>query len=102
MFDKMKQLYDMQKKAKEMQRQLESLRVEKTSKDGMLKAAVNGLFQVQSLSIDPSYLAPARKENLERALQAVINEGLAEVQKQSAAQAAELMRGMPNIPGLTG
>ncbi len=36
MFDKMKELYEMQKKAKEVQKAMDELRVEKTSPGGKL------------------------------------------------------------------
>jgi DNA-binding YbaB/EbfC family protein len=94
MFDKMKQVYEMQKKAKELQRQLESLRVEKSASDGRVKAAVNGILRLQTLTIDPALLAPAQKDALERTLTQVINEALSEAQRQSTAHASEVMKGM--------
>ncbi len=99
MFDKMKQLYDMQKKAKDLKKQMESIRVEKTSRDGKVTVAVNGTTQVETLTIDPSYLAPERQQELQKVLKDLINEGFRDIQQQSAAQAAQLMKGL-NIPGL--
>lgn len=99
MFDKMKQLYDMQKKAKDLQKQMESIRIEKTSRDGLLRVTVNGTSKVENLSVDPSYLTPQKRKELEKSLQELINEGVSEIQQQTAAQAAQLMKGL-NIPGL--
>lgn len=102
MFDKMKQLYDMQKKAKELQRQMESIKTEKASKDGLVKATVNGTNKVENISIDASYLTASRQKDLENTLKSLINDGFAEIQQQTATQAAALMKGIPglNIPGL--
>ncbi len=94
MLDKMKQLYDMQKKAKDLQRQMESIRAEKTSRDGLLRVTVNGAQKVESLSIDPAFLSADRQAELEKSLRELINEGFADVQKQAAAQAAQLMKGL--------
>ncbi len=102
MFDKMKQLYDMQKKAKELQRQMESIRVEKASRDGLLRVTVNGTQKIETIAIDPSYLAASRQADLEALLRDLINDSFADIQQKTSAQAAELMKGIPglNIPGL--
>lgn len=95
MFGNMKQLYEMQKQARELQKQLENLRTEKSSKDNLLRASVNGLQRLESLSIDPTYLNPEKKDALEKALISLINNSLEDVQKQATAQAAQLMKGFP-------
>ena len=68
MFNQMKQLYDMQKKAKELQKQLESIKVEKTASGGSLSVVVNGAQKVESIQIDPSWLSPDKKAALESSL----------------------------------
>ena len=98
----MKQLYDMQKKAKELQRQLESIKVEKSRSDGTLSVSVNGAQKVESMKIDPVWLAAEKKTDLERALVSLVNEAFEAAQKQSASQAAALMKDLKGlgIPGL--
>jgi DNA-binding YbaB/EbfC family protein len=101
MFDKMKQLYDMQKQAKQMKQDLESQTIEKTSLGGKLKVVMNGAFVVQSLSIDPSLLAPAQKASLETALANLLTQATEEIGKKSAAQAMDMMKGMNfKLPGM--
>ncbi len=95
MFGNMKQLYEMQKQAREIQKHLESMHAEKTSKDGLLNTTVNGLQRIETLSIDPSYLTPEKKAALEKALIQLINESMEHVQKQATAQAAQMMKGFP-------
>lgn len=99
MFDKMKQLYDMQKKAREMQRALEDVRVECTEAHDTLKLVMNGLNKVVSLSIDPSWLVPDRGADLEKQLSRLISDAAEEVKKTTAAQAMTLMKGM-DLSGL--
>jgi DNA-binding YbaB/EbfC family protein len=101
MFDKMKQLYDMQKQAKQMKKDLESQTVEKSAFGGKLKIAMNGTFEVQSITIDDSFLNPAQKTALETGLAKLITEATDEIGKKSAAQAMDLMKGMNlKLPGM--
>jgi len=102
MFDKMKQMYDMQKKAKTLQKQLENIKVEKASSDGLIKLKVNGTQKVEMLWIDPSWLTVERKSKLETTICDLVNSSFADIQKTTATQAAELMKDLKglNIPGL--
>ena len=101
MFDKMKQLYDMQKQAKQMKKDLEAQVVEKIGLGGKLKIAMNGTFEVKSISIDDSLLSPSQKSALESGLAKLITETTEEIGKKSAAQAMDLMKGMNlKLPGM--
>jgi DNA-binding protein YbaB len=51
MFDKMKQLYDMQKQAKQMQKSVEALKIETSAAGGDVKVVMNGAFKVEFISI---------------------------------------------------
>jgi DNA-binding YbaB/EbfC family protein len=92
MFDKMKQLYDLQKKAKEVQKKLEAMKVERS--EGGVKVAVNGVFKVEALEIDPSFLTPDRKAPLENLLKKLFSEAVQEAQKRSAAESQDLLKGL--------
>ena len=99
MFDKMKNLYELQQKARELKKQLEGITLERKSHDGLITLRVNGMQRIQSLSIDPQFLSPDQKDRLETSLKMLISEAFEEIQKKSAEQSAALMKGM-NIPGL--
>jgi hypothetical protein len=99
MFDKMKQVYEMQRKAKEVQKVLEGVRVEKSSPGGKVKIVINGNHKVESLTIDESVLNPAQKEDLENALVKLITEAGEEARQQSALRAMELMKDV-QMPGM--
>ena len=93
MFDKMKQLYDLQKKAREIQKKLEGIQVEQVQ-DG-IKLRINGLFKVESLEIDPSFLTVDKKAKLENTLSRLFSDAVKEAQKRSAAESKDLFQGLP-------
>lgn len=101
MFDKMKQLYDLQKKAKEMQKSMDGIIVERESPGGKVKLALNGNFKVTSLSIDESALVPGNKAVLEKTLTDLFSDASEQVRAESSRQAMGMMKGMNlNIPGM--
>lgn len=91
MFGKMKEVYEMQKKAREIQKKLESVVVEKT--DNGITVKVNGVFKVQEISIDSALLSADKKEKLESALAKTLSQALSELQKRSALESQELLKG---------
>jgi nucleoid-associated protein EbfC len=100
-FDKMKQLYDMQKQARDMKKTVEALRVEKESQGGKLKLSMNGSFKAESLFIDESLLKPENRTTLENSLRDLISDTADEVAKAAAAQAMAMMKeGGFKLPGM--
>lgn len=93
MFGQMKQLYDLQKKAKELQKKLETINVEKT--DSGIKIRINGIFKVEMLEIDPSLLNLEKKQKLESQLCKIFSDTVQEVQKKSAMESKDLLKGLP-------
>lgn len=87
----MKQMYEIQKKAKEIQKKLEDIKIEET-KAG-IKVRMNGIFKVELLDIDPSYLAPDKKSKLESVLSDVFSDAVKEAQKRSALESQDLLKG---------
>ncbi|MFH1824077.1 MAG: YbaB/EbfC family nucleoid-associated protein [Candidatus Firestonebacteria bacterium] len=101
MFDKMKQLYELQKKAKEIKKELELIVVNVEEMGGKIKISMNGEFKVKSLEIDPYFLSPDKKFELENALKRAIANAVGQTQGQSAGKMKELTKGLNlNIPGL--
>ena len=88
----MKELYELQKKAREIQKKLENIKVEQ-SENG-IKIKINGVFKVESLEIEPSLFSPEKKEKLESALCKLFSSAVAEVQKQSALESKDLLKGL--------
>lgn len=101
MFDKAKELYQLQKKAKEIQKELKNTEVEAKSVDGLVAVVFSADQKLKSINIDESLLQGARKRELEEKLSRVISEGLSRVQAVAAEKTKGLMSEMGvNIPGM--
>ena len=98
MFDKMKALFDMQKKMQEIKRQLDNTNFDIQSSDGLVKITMNGSQEVKELMIKDN-LGESEKENLAASLKDTFNRSI----KRSQEIAAQKMRDVTglNIPGLT-
>lgn len=97
MLDKMKQLWEMQKKMQELKRELERTVFEVESPDGLVKVKMNGSQQVQEVTI-PGGLEGADKARLEKAVKEALNRAI----KRSQEIATEKMKQISglNLPGL--
>ncbi len=97
MFDKMKDLWQMQKKMQEVKRQLDEAVFEISSSDGVVKVSMNGTQEVRQISIQGDIKA-MDKNKLETALKDAYNRAI----KRSHDIAAEKMKGVTglNLPGL--
>jgi DNA-binding YbaB/EbfC family protein len=101
MFDKAKQLYQLQKKAREVQNQLKNTEVEARSSDGLVVVSFTADQKVRSVTIDASLLSSDKKADLEQKIERVITEGLSRVQAVAAEKTKGLMGEMGiNIPGM--
>jgi len=104
MLDKMKQmkqLLDVQKKAKGVQKDLRDTEIEAVSSDGKVIVVFNGELKLVNLSIDEAYLEDHSVKDLERALSVTIGESMAKAQQVAAEKTREIMKDMNiNLPGL--
>jgi nucleoid-associated protein EbfC len=89
----------LQKEFKNIQKKITGTTREGASPNGKVKAVVNGEYRVQSLSIDPAYLAGAGAAELENMVRAAVNSGVEQIKEFSASEMANLTGGL-NIPGL--
>lgn len=98
MFDKMKQLMEMQKQMQEMKRQLEATNFDMQSSDGLVRITMNGAQEVKEVSIQ-SDMNSLDKTRLEKSLKDAYNRAI----KRSHDLAAEKMKEITgfNLPGLT-
>ena len=92
MFDKMKTLLDMQRKAQQMKQELEGIIFETASSDGIVKITMNGSQQIKDLSLNCN-MQEIEKVDLENALKDAYNRAI----KRSHDIAAQKMK---NITGL--
>ena len=98
MFDKVKDLYKLKQQASALQKELGQTIVEATSPDDLIKVEISADMKVRSISIDPSYLDPERKEQLEFQLKNVLASALSQAQ-QVAANKMKEMGGLDSLLG---
>ncbi|MCL5407466.1 MAG: YbaB/EbfC family nucleoid-associated protein [Patescibacteria group bacterium] len=99
MLDKAKQLWELQKKARAIQKELKETEVEAKAAEGQVTVIFNGEQHIQSIEIDPAILTPERKKELEKALQQAISEAISRVQA-IASEKMKAIAGDLNIPGM--
>ena len=98
MFDKMKQLMEMQKKMQEVKRVLDETSFDIQSSDGVVKITMNGSQEVKDVVIKDN-LGESEKTRLAVSLKDTFNRAI----KRSQEVAAQKMKDVTgfNIPGLT-
>ncbi len=99
MLDKAKQMWELQKKARAIQKELKETEVEAKAANGLITVVFNGEQHVQEITIDESLLKAENKRDLEKALQQAIAEALSRVQA-IAAEKMKAIAGDLNIPGM--
>jgi DNA-binding protein YbaB len=90
MFDKLKQVREMQKQAKEVQKTLADEII--TATNGDVEIKLDGNMEVKSVNIQNI----ENKESLEKDLKNAVNDGIKKAQK---VMAQKMMGGGMNIPG---
>jgi len=92
MFDKMKALFEMQKKMQAVKRELENTNFDIQSSDGLVKITMNGAQEVKEIVIkDNPQLENALKDTFNRAIKR---------SQEIGAQKMKEVTGI-NLPGLT-
>lgn len=99
MFDKAKQLYSLQKKARAIQKELKETEIEAKAANGQVTVVINGEMHIQSVEIAESILSPDKKRDLEKALQQAFSEAMSRAQA-IASEKMKAIAGDLNIPGM--
>lgn len=101
MLDKMKQLYQLQKQAREIQKELKDTEIEARSSDGSVSVVFNGEIHIVDVKIAESLLEPGKKRDLEQTLIKVVGEAVSRAQGLAAEKTKDVMKSMGlNIPGM--
>ena len=101
MFDKAKQVYELQKKAKTIQKELKETEIEANSNDGFVTVVFNGEQHLTELTINEEALKPENKQTLESDLKNAISQAIARSQALAAEKTKAMMGDMNlKIPGL--
>ncbi len=99
MLDKLKNMFEAQKKMKELQKGLENISVDFEGAGGRIKISMSGTQKVLSMDIDEALLTADNKQLLQREIVNSINAAASKVQKVAAQQLKSAM-GDFKIPGL--
>lgn len=99
MLDKLKDIFETQKKLGEIKKNLENILISFESSDRKIKIVINGVQKIINLDIDQCLLQPEKKEILQRALIECINSANEKVQKEATQKLSSAM-GNFKIPGL--
>jgi DNA-binding YbaB/EbfC family protein len=98
-FGQMKDMYQLQKKAKDVQKQLKNLEIEARSTDGLVAAVVNGEMKIVEIQISDEMMDPAKKSALQTALKETIGQAMTKAQGESAARLQPILKDF-NFPGM--
>jgi len=98
-FGKMKDLYELQKKAKKVQKELKDIEVEASSNNGWVTVVFNGEQHLVEVQIAEEALRPENKREIEKDLKNVVSQAIARSQAIAAEKMKDIAGGM-GIPGL--
>jgi DNA-binding YbaB/EbfC family protein len=98
-FSKARQLYDLQKKARAIQKELKDTEIEAKSNDGWVTVVFNGEQHLVDIDIAEEALSTDNKKELEKDLKNTITQAISRAQAY-AAEKMKAIAGNLNIPGL--
>jgi DNA-binding YbaB/EbfC family protein len=81
-FSQAKDLYKMQKEARDMQKKMKKIVVMGTSKDDLVEVKMDGTNEITSIEMDDSLLTPEMKEKLENDIKQAIKDASKKLQKE--------------------
>lgn len=98
-FSKAKELYELQKKARAIQKELKGTEIEAKSNNGWVTVVFNGEQHLVDIDIAEEALIPDNKKELEKDLKNTISQAISRAQAYAAEQMREIA-GNLNIPGM--
>jgi nucleoid-associated protein EbfC len=98
-FGKMKDLYQLQKKARAIQKELKDIEVEAASNDGWVTVVFNGEQHLTEIELAEEALRPENKRELEKDLKNAISQAISRAQAVAAEKMKDVAGGL-GIPGL--
>ncbi|MCM8813488.1 MAG: YbaB/EbfC family nucleoid-associated protein [Candidatus Omnitrophica bacterium] len=100
MLDKLKDLYQAQKKMNEIKKKLEAIKIDHEVMNGKIKVEIDGTQRILSVKIDEEMLSADKKDMLQRQMVVCLNAASEKVQKIAAQQMQSAM-GDLKLPGLS-
>ena len=98
-FSKAKELYDLQKKARKIQKELKNTEIEAKSNSGWVTVVLNGEQHVVSIDIDDEALSVDNKSELQKDLKNTFSQAVSRAQMHAAEKMKEVAGGL-GLPGM--
>lgn len=98
-FSKARELYDLQKKARKLQKELKDTEIEAKSSNGWVTVVFNGEQHMTEINIEEEALSIENKRELEKDIKNTVSQAIARAQAYAAEKMKEIT-GNLNIPGL--
>lgn len=98
-FGKVKDLYKLQKQAREIQKELKDTEIEAKSNDGWVTVVFNGEQHLTEVTLDAEALKPENKKELEKQILNTVSQAISRSQALAAEKMKDVMGGM-GIPGM--
>ena len=98
-FGKIRDMYKLQKQAREIQKELKDTEIEAKSNDGWVTVVFNGEQHLQEITLDEEALRPENRKELEKQLVNTISQAISRSQALAAEKMKSVM-GDLNLPGM--
>jgi DNA-binding YbaB/EbfC family protein len=98
-FSKMKDLYQLQKKARQIQKELKETEIEAKSNNGWVRVVLNGEQHLTDVEIAEEALNPQNKNELEKDIKNTVSQAISRAQAYAAEKMKDIA-GNLNSPGL--
>jgi DNA-binding YbaB/EbfC family protein len=82
LFGQMKDLYKLQKEAKEMQKKMKTIHITGYSDDENVKIVMNGVQEIEEMDIKDEIVDAGRKKELVRAIKEALKDAQRKLQKE--------------------
>lgn len=82
MFDQLKDVYQLQKEAKEMQKKMKAITIDAYSDNEGVRIVMNGLQEIEDIEIDDELLSVENKRRLIKEFKEALKSGQKKLQKE--------------------
>jgi DNA-binding protein YbaB len=82
MFDQLKDIYKLQKEAREMQKKMKAMQIIAISDDEEVKITMNGIQEIEDMEISDELMKLENKRHLIKAIKEAIKDGQKKLQKE--------------------
>lgn len=101
MFEKLQNLYKLQKQAKAMQSELQKMTFTAQTSDNFIVVVVNGAMEIVSLTLNEGVFSQYSEKSLGKAIQDSIEKAMAKAKKVSSENMKKMMGDMGGLPGMS-